>query len=99
MLFFQADCACAGAPPAREPPSFKVRTYSRGQGYDKGNLLFVSISRQGLLIEQNDDWDFYYERGRRPNLSISKYEATRSEGDYRRRVLRALMVLGAYFSY
>ena len=29
-----------------------------------------------------DDWDVYYERGRKPKESIIKYEATRSEGDY-----------------
>jgi len=36
-----------------------------------------------------DDWDVYYERGRKPKESIIKYEATRSEGDYRRKVLLA----------
>ena len=35
------------------------------------------------------DWDVYYERGRKPEESILKYEATRSEGDYRRKVLLA----------
>jgi len=34
-------------------------------------------------------WDVYYERGRKPKESIIKYEATRSEGDYRRKVLLA----------
>ena len=34
-----------------------------------------------------DDWDVYYERGRKPKESIMKYEAARSEGDYRRKVL------------
>ena len=33
--------------------------------------------------------DVYYERGRKPKESIIKYEATRSEGDYRRKVLLA----------
>jgi hypothetical protein len=28
-----------------------------------------------------DDWDVYYERGRKPKESIIKYEATKSEGD------------------
>ena len=36
-----------------------------------------------------DDWDVYYERGRKPKESIIKYEAARSEGDYRRKVLLA----------
>ena len=36
-----------------------------------------------------DDWDVYYERGRKPKESILKYEATRSEGDYWRKVLLA----------
>ena len=35
----------------------------------------------------HDDWDVYYERGRKPKESILTYEATRSEGDYRRKVL------------
>ena len=26
----------------------------------------------------NDDWDVYYERGRKPKESITKYEAARS---------------------
>ena len=45
----------------------------------------------GLLLRVgfNDDWDVYYERGRKPKYSIIKYEATRSEGDYRRKVLLA----------
>ena len=34
-------------------------------------------------------WDVYYERGRKPKQSIIKHEATRSEGDYRRKVLLA----------
>ena len=37
----------------------------------------------------DDDWDVYYERGRKPKESIIKYEAARSEGDYRRKVLLA----------
>ena len=35
------------------------------------------------------EWDVYYERGRKPKESIIKYEATRSECDYRRKVLLA----------
>jgi hypothetical protein len=31
----------------------------------------------------SDDWDVYYERARKPKESIIKYEAARSEGDYR----------------
>ena len=38
---------------------------------------------------EGDDWDVYYERGREPKESIIKYEAARSEGDYRRKVLLA----------
>ena len=38
---------------------------------------------------RDDDWDVYYERGRKPKESIIKYEAARSEGDYRRKVLLA----------
>jgi len=33
---------------------------------------------------RDDDWDVYYERGRKPKESIIKYEAARSEGDYRK---------------
>jgi hypothetical protein len=40
-----------------------------------------------------DDWDVYYERGREPKESIIKYEAARSEGDYRRKVL----MIGTFF--
>ena len=42
-----------------------------------------------LLSWAKDDWDVYYERGRKPKESIIKYEAARSEGDYRRKVLLA----------
>ena len=44
----------------------------------------------GVFIVGSDDGrDVYYERGRKPKESIIKYEATRSEGDYRRKVLLA----------
>jgi hypothetical protein len=36
-----------------------------------------------------DDWDVYYKRGRKPKESVIKYEAARSKGDYRRKVLLA----------
>ena len=44
-------------------------------------------------LGSNDDWDVYYERGRKPKESIIKYEATRSEGDYPEEGA------GAYFLY
>ena len=44
------------------------------------------------LTDDTDDWDVYYERGRKPKESIIKYEAARSEGDYRRKVLLARII-------
>ena len=42
---------------------------------------------------RDDDWDVYYERGRKPKESIIKYEAARSEGDYRRKEERDVWCL------
>ena len=50
-------------------------------------LTFCIVCLYALVLI--DDWDVYYERGRKPKESILKYEATRSEGDYRRKVLFA----------
>jgi len=54
--------------------------------YSNGKCTPVS-----LQAYQHDGWDVYCERGRKPKESIIKYEAARSEGDYRsqRRVLLA----------
>jgi hypothetical protein len=43
-----------------------------------------------------DDWDVYYERERKPKESIIKYEAARSEGDYRR--LHIFLIVGGLYS-
>ena len=40
-------------------------------------------------VDVLDDWDVYYERGRKPRYSIINYEAARSEVDCRRKVLLA----------
>ena len=48
--------------------------------------LSLEQSKFGTLLRANDDWDVYYERGRKPKESIIKYEAARSECDYRRKV-------------
>ena len=40
-----------------------------------------SWNGEGEVVEESaDDWDVYYERGRKPKESITKYEAARSEG-------------------
>jgi hypothetical protein len=47
------------------------------------------LRRERERRELDDDWDVYYERGRKPKESKTKYEAARSENDYRRTVLLA----------
>ena len=61
---------------------------------DCGRVLFGSRvaetrsrghSAVTALIIRHDDWDVYYDRGRKPKESKTKDEAARSEGDYRNR--------------
>jgi len=52
--------------------------------------LLVWTCSKLRISTANDDWDVYYERGRKPKESIIKHEAARSEGDYRRKVLLPL---------
>jgi hypothetical protein len=49
--------------------------------------LLLSWAKAGNGL--GDDWDVYYERGRKTKESIIKNEAARSEGDYQRKVLLA----------
>ena len=60
--------------------------------FDCGRVLFGSRvaetrsrghSAVTALMIRHDDWDVYYERGRKTKESKTKDEAARSEGDYR----------------
>ncbi len=61
-----------------------------GGVYDDWDVYFGLLQARALVFI--DDWDVYYERGRKPKESLLKYEATRSEGDYRRKVLLARVI-------
>ncbi len=51
--------------------------------------IVVPPRDKALQSKACDDWDVYYERLRSSRESVMKNEATRSEGDYRRKVLLA----------
>jgi len=66
--------------------SREVAATTRCGDFWQERRLLLSWAKAGKYSEgrnkaTRDDWDVYYERGRKPKESIIKYEAARSEGD------------------